>query len=84
MGSIPGEEPVHWLTKPQTSCALVNGIAAPIVQRSEELSLLHAQGQDLVVACAKLSEQEEKNLEEAVRPSFHYVLGAKRLADVEV
>lgn len=48
-------------------CAAMNGVDPVIVNRSEELVLLHAQGEDLVAACAKISEEEETDLKIAER-----------------
>ena len=45
----------------------MNGIDKAIIERSEELVLLCAQSQDIVAACANLSEGEEEDLKQAVR-----------------
>lgn len=49
-----------------TYCAAINGIDPAVVERSENLILLAATGEDLVEACAGLPEGELAELEEAV------------------
>ncbi len=46
-------------------CAEMNGVDAAIVQRAEHLALLLARGEDLVAACAVMSETETARLEVA-------------------
>ncbi|KAG9540658.1 hypothetical protein KCU71_g19642, partial [Aureobasidium melanogenum] len=48
-----------------TVCAALNGIPLEVTNRAEELILLAARGEDLVAACAILSESETKDLEES-------------------
>jgi DNA mismatch repair protein MSH5 len=48
-----------------TCCALMNGIDPTVVERADELILLAARGEDLIAACAKVSEEEAKELEDA-------------------
>ncbi|KAI6359931.1 hypothetical protein MCOR25_006873 [Pyricularia grisea] len=48
-----------------TNCALLNGIDDKIVARAEALSLLMAHGEDLSAACARLSEEETRQLQKA-------------------
>lgn len=49
-----------------TACATMNGIEPAIVARADELILLTARGEDLVAACAKVSEKDAADLETAV------------------
>lgn len=56
------------------SCAAINGVDLAVVDRAEELVLLSAQGEDLVTACTRLSEQEEDDLEIAVSVSIWLIL----------
>jgi DNA mismatch repair protein MSH5 len=48
-----------------TCCAALNGIDAAIVERAEQLVLMSARGEDLVAACAMLSVEEAKELDDA-------------------
>lgn len=50
-----------------TWCAAMNGIDPGIVERADELILLAARGEDLILACAKVSEDETRELEDAER-----------------
>ncbi len=49
------------------SCAALNGIDPAIIARAEELIVLSARGEDLVAACATMSEKDEQDLKLAVR-----------------
>lgn len=51
-------------------CAAINGIDPAIVERADELILLSARGEDLVEACARLTEGEATELKEAVSLFF--------------
>lgn len=46
-------------------CAAMNGVDSAVVDRAEALVLLLARNEDLQAACAKLSDEEERKLEEA-------------------
>ncbi|KAI9828618.1 MAG: MutS protein msh5 [Phylliscum demangeonii] len=54
------------------NCAAINGIDPAIVKRADELILLSARGEDLVEACARLTEDELHELQtaEAIARSF--------------
>jgi DNA mismatch repair protein MSH5 len=45
----------------------LNGVDTAIIARAEELIVLSARGEDLVAACATMSEKEEEDLKLAVR-----------------
>ncbi|KAJ5677190.1 DNA mismatch repair protein MutS core [Penicillium maclennaniae] len=48
-----------------TICAAINGIDAAIVSRANEIAVLAARGENLVVACATLSVEEMQTLQHA-------------------
>ena len=49
-----------------SSCATMNGIDNVIVERADDLCLLIARGEDLVAACATITEHEGLDLKTAV------------------
>ena len=51
------------------SCAALNGVDATIVDRANYLIEISAKGEDLVGACAGISEKEEDDLKDAVNDS---------------
>lgn len=44
----------------------MNGVPPEVIQRAENLILLSMRGEDLVVSCCKMPEDEAAELEEAV------------------
>ncbi|KAI9883832.1 MAG: Translation elongation factor 1 beta [Watsoniomyces obsoletus] len=50
-----------------TVCAAINGIDPSIIKRAEDLTLLSARGEDLVSACAYMTDEEKRELEIAER-----------------
>lgn len=46
-------------------CAALNGVPSPIVERAEAIAVLLSRNEDLGSACAKLSPQEQQDLEHA-------------------
>lgn len=46
-----------------TMCAVLNGIEESVVARADDLILLMARGEDLVAACARLTDEERGELE---------------------
>ena len=56
------------------SCAEMNGIDKPVIDRARDLSRLSAQGSDLVLACSKMDDAEAELLSQAVSrpPEFNF------------
>jgi hypothetical protein len=65
----------------RNSCAALNGISKPIVDRANELASLAVRGEDLIAACAELSEEEMQALQEAVRTSSFFLGHIKSLTE---
>ena len=51
----------------------MNGVPPEIIQRAENLILLSMKGEDLIVACCQMPEDEAAELEEAVSPGHSSV-----------
>lgn len=56
-------------------CAALNGVPSSIVERAEAISLLLSRNEDLGSACAKLSPQEQQQLEAAEVVARRFVQG---------
>ena len=59
------------------SCAALNGVDATIVDRANYFTDISAKGEDLVAACARISEKEEAELKNAVTDSDRLNLKCK-------
>ncbi|OBT79203.1 hypothetical protein VF21_01764 [Pseudogymnoascus sp. 05NY08] len=74
-----------------TCCAAMNGVDPAIVERADELIILSSKGEDLVAACAKISQEEAASLEEAeqmarrfLAQDMHYQNGERGMVASDV
>lgn len=54
-------------------CAAMNGVDGAVVKRADAIALLLARGEDLRVACARLTERETERLEQAELVARHFL-----------